>query len=86
MSTPVTSSVTGNRGSFVLGRSLSEGAAQIDDYFGQRLATEFDAIFVPAGKQVALLIQKEISIDYNPDGRKLNYVTAGNGLQRRTLD
>lgn len=71
----ITDAVDGSTGRYVLGRALSEGVNEIDRAIAERLSQNFDAIYVEPGGEVELLIQKEIEIDYDPLGRKLDHAS-----------
>lgn len=81
----ISSAVVGDLATFALGRSASDATEQVQQYLADRLSSTFDAIYVPPGQEVALLIQQEIAIDYDPAGRKLDHATAG-VARTRTLD
>ena len=82
----VTSAVTGDRTQYVIGETIADGVSTVEEFLAKRLASQFDAVFVPAGKELALMIQKEISIDYDPNGRLLDYARSSEGGRRRGLD
>lgn len=69
----VFSAVTGNQGKFILGQALAGGLKETTDWFRQRYGQNFDAIYVPPGKSIAVHITQELKIDYNPNGRKVKY-------------
>jgi integrating conjugative element protein (TIGR03752 family) len=68
-----TTSVTGNLGPYIAGRTAADSFKEIDKYFAGRLDDIFEAVFVPAGQEVAIMIQQEITLDHEPDGRRLTY-------------
>ncbi len=78
----ITNSVDGSKGDYVLGRAVSEGIDEVDQAIADRLSHQFDAIFVGNGQELGLLIQKQISIDYDSVGRKLDHATATIGTRR----
>jgi integrating conjugative element protein (TIGR03752 family) len=80
----ITTAVDGSTGRFVLGRAVAEGTEEVDRAIAERLSNQFDAIFVENGQEIVLLIQKEIAIDYDPVGRKLDYAAATMLGTRRT--
>ena len=67
----VISAVVGDAAKFALGNAASEGLDEVQQYLADRLRNTFDAIFVPAGAEVGILIEQEIAIDYDPNGRRL---------------
>lgn len=73
----VTTALTGDSGQYVLGQALGGGLKESADWFKQRYGQMFDAIYVPPGQAVAIHITRQLAIDYDPDGRHVNYHTAG---------
>ena len=69
----VVSAVVGDAAKFALGNAVSEGLDEVQQYLADRLNSTFDAVFVPAGAEISLLIQQEITIDYDPNGRRLDH-------------
>ncbi|STY52256.1 TIGR03752 family integrating conjugative element protein [Mannheimia haemolytica] len=69
----VVGAVTGDQGKFILGQAIGNGLKESADWFRKRFAENFDAVYVPPGHRVAIHIEKEIEIDYNPQGRKVKY-------------
>ncbi|HYN38586.1 MAG TPA: hypothetical protein VES39_04985, partial [Rhodospirillales bacterium] len=80
-----TTSVTGNLGPYIVGKTASNGFKEIDKFFADRINDIFEAVFVPAGREMAIMIQQEITLDHEPDGRKLDYGVQTNG-SRSHLD
>ncbi|WP_208950385.1 TIGR03752 family integrating conjugative element protein [Rahnella sp. ChDrAdgB13] len=80
----VTSTLTGDAGQAVLGKALSGGMRDTADWVKVRYGQTFDAIYVPPGMKVAIHITKQLAIDYEEKGRKVNYgfslSQAGTGL------
>ncbi len=81
-----TSTVTGDVGKFILGRTVRESTQDIEDWLDDRYADSFDAIFTAPGNTVSLLIQRELSIDYDPIGRKLRHAKNVDPYRRSQLD
>jgi len=81
----VVSAVVGDAAKFALGRAASEGIGEVQRYLADRLSSTFDAVFVPPGAEISLLIQREITIDYEPSGRRLDYAK-GRPSRARALD
>lgn len=67
--------VTGDKGRYVLGKTLAGGAHEVREWLEARLGQSFDAVFVPAGAKVAIHIDQSLRIDYDPLGRKVNHAT-----------
>lgn len=68
-----TTSVTGSLSRFVAGQAGAAGAAEIRKWLDERQQQSFDAIFIKPGVELVLHIDQEITIDYDPHGRKLRY-------------
>ncbi len=81
----ISTAVVGDVAKFALGRAASDATTEVQRYLANRLSNTFDAVYVPPGQEVALLIQQEIAIDYDPDGRKLDHAE-GDLISYRTLD
>ena len=69
----VTSTLTGNSGQAVLGKSVSGGMKDTVDWVKARYGQTFDAIYVPPGAKVAVHITRQLAIDYEEKGRKVKY-------------
>ena len=69
----VSTAVDGELGSFVLGRSVADGSAEIARWLAERQAQSFDAVFVPAGADLVIHVDRELAIDLDPHARKLHY-------------
>ncbi|MGH1477195.1 MAG: TIGR03752 family integrating conjugative element protein [Geminicoccales bacterium] len=78
----VVSAVVGDAAQFALGRAASNATQEVQRYLADRLSNTFDAVYVPPGQKVGLLIQQEIAIDYDPNGRKLDHAQGGVGRVR----
>lgn len=68
--------VTGDKGAYVLGQTVSNGAEEVTNWLDRRMADSFDAIFAPAGTEVAVHLDVSLDIDYDPAGRMLDHRTA----------
>ena len=73
-------------GKFILGRTVRESARDIEEWLDDRYADSFDAVFAAPGSTVSLLIQREMSIDYDPLGRRLHHASALDPHRRDALD
>ena len=82
----ITSNVGGNTGAFVLGKTLSHGSHEIAQWLLERQAQQFDAVFVPAGAELAIHVDRELSIDLDPNGRRLSYATSTKNTIGHRLD
>jgi len=81
-----TTVVTGNRSKFIYDATLAGAARETADWIRERQSQEFDAIYVKAGAKVAIHVKEEISLDYDPEGRKTNYHRAALRGDYRDLD
>lgn len=68
-----TSSLTGDAGKAALGGAISGGMSETADWVKQRYGQTFDAIYVPPGARLAVHITRQLSIDYDENGRKVRY-------------
>ena len=84
-----TSVVSGETGKYVLGKTLSGGSDEVAQWLRERQAQSFDAVFVPAGVELAIHVDHELPIDLHSNGRKLHHetnlfeqatITTGSGL------
>jgi len=82
----VTSSVTGDTGRFVLGKTISSGSEEVSKWLLERMSQSFDAVFVPAGTRIAIHVDRELSIDFDTTGRKLTHEPSINPYRRTRLD
>ncbi len=85
------STVTGSQGKFVAGQAMSSAANGLQQWWHDRAEQSFDAVYVaPADEkgnftEIAVNFAKEIHIDYDPQGRKLNY-SHNNTYTNKELD
>jgi len=84
-----TSVVSGEMGKYVLGKTLGGGSDEVAQWLRERQAQSFDAVFVPAGIELAIHVDHELPIDFHSNGRKLHHetnlfehatITTGSGL------
>ncbi len=77
-----TKTITGSQGKFLAGQATTNAAKEAQEWWHDREEQSFDAIYVsPTAEQnkqieyieIAVNFAKEIHIDYDPKGRKLNY-------------
>ncbi|MBC8947046.1 TIGR03752 family integrating conjugative element protein [Xenorhabdus indica] len=69
----ITSALTGDAGQAALGKAVGGGFKDVADWVKSRYGQTFDAVYVPPGKTVAVHITRQIPIDYEGKGRKVNY-------------
>ncbi len=82
----VTDSVTGDVGPYVLGKTVAGGSEEVAKWLLERQSQSFDAVFVPAGTAVAIHVDRELAIDLDPQGRKLNHALATAPDRHHRLD
>ena len=82
----VTNSVTGDTGTYVLGKTVEGGSNEIAKWLLERQAQSFDAVFVAAGTKVAIHVDRELPIDLDPIGRRLTHATTHQASHRTGLD
>ncbi len=70
----VTSSVTGDTGNYILGSAAEEAFGEIATLLRDRMKESFDAVIVQPGAIVALAVDTEIRIDYDPSGRRIDHL------------
>jgi cell division protein ZapB len=84
-----TSVVSGETGKYVLGKAVGGGSDEVAQWLRERQAQSFDAVFVPAGIELAIHVDHELRIDFHSNGRKLHHetnlfehatITIGSGL------
>ena len=69
--------VVGDAARYALGQAASGAGAEMAAWLQARQAQSFDAIFVRPGIRVAIHLDREIPIDYDPERRRLAHtVTA----------
>jgi regulator of replication initiation timing len=87
-----TSAVTGSPGKFIAGQAMTNAANGVQQWWHDREEQSFDAIYVASTSDKGLFIEiavnfaKEIHIDYDPKGRKLNYAHNNNVHASHELD
>jgi integrating conjugative element protein (TIGR03752 family) len=82
----VASAVDGELGPYVVGRSLADGSAEIAQWLAERQAQSFDAVFVPAGAELVIHVDRELAIDLDSNARKLHYAASSDPASRLSLD
>ncbi len=70
-----TSVITGDAGKFAAGQAMAGGANEVSQYLRERAAQSFDAVYVDTGAELAVHVDIELPIDYEPDGRKTHYAS-----------
>ncbi len=82
----VVDSTTGSATKRAGGEAVADGVAGIKQWMVARQQDSFDAIFVPSGTKVAVHIDTQLEIDYDPRGRKLAYEHQNQPGYTRQLD
>lgn len=86
------SSVTGSPGKYIAGEALVNSATEVQKWWHDREEQSFDAIYVaPVDDknkfvEIAVNFAKEIHIDYDKNGRKLDYAHHSNAHVSHHLD
>ena len=78
--------VDGDLGRFAAGRGLAGAAEEVARWLRARQAQEFDAVYVAPGARVAMHVDEELRIDYDPAGRLVHHEDAGIAGKYRVLD
>jgi len=78
----VISGITGNAAEYAGLNALAGGADEISDYLKERASQSFDVVYVDTGAELAIHIDRELPIDYEPKGRKTTYELVENTLTR----
>ena len=81
-----TSTVTGSPYKYAGGQAGVGAASEGQQWWNERERNSFDAVYVPPGKNVAIIVTKQIPIDYNPQGRKVTYDHSKSNPVTRAID
>ena len=82
----VSDSVTGDVGTYVLGKTIAGGSDDVAKWLLERQSQSFDAVFVPAGVALAIHVDRELPIDFNPTGRKLQHAERSDPTHSSAMD
>ncbi len=74
--------VDGDLGRFAAGRGLAGAAEEVARWLRARQAQEFDAVYVAPGARVAVHVDEELRIDYDPAGRRVRHEAGATGANR----
>lgn len=58
---------------FAIGQGVGGAAEEIAEYVRERADGAFDVVYVPPGLNVQIFVETQIPIDYDTNGRKLQY-------------
>ncbi|MCO8163884.1 TIGR03752 family integrating conjugative element protein [Pseudomonas sp. 21LCFQ010] len=72
-----TSVTAGSPGTSALSTILSGGVKDIGDWVNKLYGQAFAAIYVQPGAHVAVHLDRQLEVDYEPDGRKVKYTSGG---------
>ena len=78
--------VDGNLGGYAAGRGLSGAAQEVARWLRERQAQSYDAVYVAPGARVAVHVDEELRIDYDPTGRRVRHEDAVTAGRHRALD
>ncbi|MDE0658722.1 MAG: TIGR03752 family integrating conjugative element protein [Gammaproteobacteria bacterium] len=81
-----TTVVDGDLDRYAAGRGLSGAAQEVARWLRARQAQEYDAVYVAPGARVAVHVDEELRIDYDPAGRRLRHEDAVTAGRHRALD
>jgi hypothetical protein len=73
-----THAVTGDPAKYAIGETVSGSSDELAKFIAERQAQMFDVVYVDTGVEVAVHLDRELRIDYEPApaGRKLDYARA----------
>lgn len=71
---------SGDSFKYMLGSGASETANTIAEYVSQRAAGAYDVVYVPQAQKVQIIIEKQVDIDYDVNGRKTSYLNSNRGV------
>lgn len=80
------STVTGSPTKFVLGQAGVNATTQAQQWWSDRQSQSFDAVYVAPGQEIVVNFSKEILIDYNPKGRRINYENTSHAYHTYDID
>ena len=61
--------VDGDFGRYAAGRGIAGAAEEVVRWLRERQAQEYDVVYVAPGSRVAVHVEEELRIDYDPEGR-----------------
>lgn len=78
--------VSGSSGQYAALQATKGMGKELTEYFKERQSQTFDVVFVRSGAPLAIHIDREIAIDYNPNGRKVFYEETSSTQTAARLD
>ena len=70
------SAVTGDAAQYAAGQTAAGGADELANWLMERQSQSFDVVFVDTGVELAIHVDQELPVDFEPKGRKLAYARA----------
>lgn len=67
----------GISGNEAMGRILAGGVQEMSQWVNKLYGQAFAAVYVRPGAKVAVHLERPVNIDYDPEGRRVNYRTGG---------
>ena len=58
------------------GKTVAGGSDEVAKWLLERQSQSFDAVFVPAGTRLAIHVDRELPIDLDPSGRRLQHASS----------
>jgi len=81
----LTSGLTGDPQTYAANTALASGVSEISDWYNRRVDDSWDVVYIAPGRKLSVLIDQELRLDLNPNGRKVNHYAHETTLGR-TLD
>ncbi len=81
-----TSNVTGDVGAYTIGKAISGGSEEIAQWLEERQSQSFDVVYAEPGVEIAIHLDREIPIDYDPQGRRVFYANKTDPHHTARLD
>jgi integrating conjugative element protein (TIGR03752 family) len=66
--------VTGSEGDYIAGQTGTATLNELAAYLRDRMDQAVDIVYLDAGKDVVIHVEKQVDIDYDPAGRKLSHI------------
>lgn len=82
----VATNIVGDAATFAAFETAQGAADELGEFLEERQAEAFDAILVRSGAKVAIHIEKEVEINYDPKGRKVSHEGDISSVQGALLD
>jgi len=78
--------VTGDVGTYTIGKAVSGGSEEIAQWLEERQSQSFDVVYAKPGVEIAIHLDMEIPIDYDPQARRVSYANQTNPYRTSHLD